>query len=357
MDCRLSSPAMTGIENVQLKQVIVHKVGNPTRGEQLKLSVNPLTLNDPVVQKLLGRYFLHAFNENEIYHFTHLSDVELNEVYQYVKSIFRDEKKLVPASAHLAQFLYSKSTHVKVKEGELYVALLQDVPFENDFVEAVGIFKSESKESFLKVFEHGQSFEVSAEDGININKLDKGCLVFKTREAEGYAVCILDNTNKQQDAQYWVKDFLQVEPTANDYHFTNEYMQVMKQFATQELPEHFEVTKGQQIDLMQRSLEYFSDHDQFNLQEFTDDVIQYPEMKEQFAVFKDNYARSRSVSFEDEFDIDLAAVKKQSRTYKSVLKLDKNFHIYIHGRRDLIERGFDETTGKHYYKIYFEEEA
>jgi hypothetical protein len=348
---------MTGIENVQLQQVMVHKVGNPTRGEQLKLSVNPLTLNDPIVQKLLCRYFLHPFNEHEIYQFTHLSDIALNEVYHYVKEMFRDDKSFAAVSAQTAQFLYSKSIHVKVKEGELYIAKMNNVPFENDFTEAIGIFKSETKESFLKVFVHGQGYEVAAEDGININKLDKGCLVFKTREAEGYAVCILDNTNKQQDAQYWVKDFLQVQPTANDYHYTHEYMQVMKQFATQELPEHFEVTKGQQIDLMQRSLEYFSGNDQFNLQQFTDDVIQYPEMKEQFAVFKDNYAKSKSLNFEDEFDIDLTAVKKQSRSYKSVLKLDRNFHIYIHGRRDLIERGFDETTGKHFYKIYFEEES
>lgn len=348
---------MTGIENVQLQRVMVHRVGNPTRGEQLKLSVNPLTLNDPIVQKLLCRYFLHPFNEHEIYHFTHLSDIALNEVYHYVKNMFHDEKSFAGTTAQIAQFLYSKSTHVKVKEGELYIAKLENVPFENDFTEAIGIFKSESKESFLKVFEHGQGYEVAAEDGININKLDKGCLVFKTREAEGYAVCILDNTNKQQDAQYWVKDFLQVEATANDYHFTQEYMQVMKQFATQELPEHFEVTKGQQIDLMQRSLEYFSGNEQFNLKQFTDDVIQYPEMKEQFAVFRDNYAKSRSVNFEDEFDIDLSAVKKQSRAYKSVLKLDRNFHIYIHGRRDLIERGYDEATGKHFYKIYFEEES
>jgi hypothetical protein len=348
---------MTGIDNVQLQQVIVHKVGNPTRGEQLKLSTNPLTLNDETVEQLLTKYFLHGFNENEIFHFTHLSDIALNEVYSYVKKMFHDIKNFTAVSTNLAQFLYSKSTHVRVKEGELYVALLHDVPFENDFVHAVGIFKSETKEAFLKVFEHGQSFEVTAEDGININKLDKGCLVLKTKEAEGYAVCVLDNTNKQNDAQYWIKDFLQVEPVANDYHFTNEYMQVVRQFATQEMPEHFEVTKGQQIDLMQRGLEYFKEKDQFNLQEFTDNVIQYDEMKQQFATFTDNYARSKSMAFEDEFDIDLSAVKKQSRAYKSVLKLDKNFHIYIHGRRDLIERGFDEATGKHYYKIYFEEEA
>ncbi len=42
---------------------------------------------------------------------------------------------------------------------------------------------------------------------------------------------------------------------------------------------------------------------------------------------------------------------------RSVLKLDKNFHIYIHGDRELIERGYDEEKGKSFYKVYFEEES
>ena len=79
---------MTGIDSVQLNQVIVHKVGNPSRGEALGLSANPLTLNDPIVQGMLTKYFLGAFNEQEQYHFTHISSLDLNEVYQYVKALF-----------------------------------------------------------------------------------------------------------------------------------------------------------------------------------------------------------------------------------------------------------------------------
>jgi hypothetical protein len=40
-----------------------------------------------------------------------------------------------------------------------------------------------------------------------------------------------------------------------------------------------------------------------------------------------------------------------------VIKLDKNFHIYVHGNRELIEKGYDEVLQKHYYKIYFDQEA
>ncbi|MEZ4893945.1 MAG: hypothetical protein R2778_13135 [Saprospiraceae bacterium] len=49
-------------------------------------------------------------------------------------------------------------------------------------------------------------------------------------------------------------------------------------------------------------------------------------------------------------------MRKEFKVFKSVLKLDKNFHIYVHGRRDLIERGFDEQKGKKFYKVYYENE-
>lgn len=55
-------------------------------------------------------------------------------------------------------------------------------------------------------------------------------------------------------------------------------------------------------------------------------------------------------------DISPQAVKKQARIFKSVLKLDKNFHIYIHGNRELIQQG-TEKDGRKYYKIYFENES
>ena len=50
------------------------------------------------------------------------------------------------------------------------------------------------------------------------------------------------------------------------------------------------------------------------------------------------------------------AVKKQARSIKSIIKLDKNFHIYVHGSRELIEQGVDEE-GRKFYKIYYKEES
>lgn len=348
---------MTGIDGVALEKVILHKVGNPSRGEELVLSEQALTLNDEIVSGLLTKYFLGSFNEHELYHFSHLSDLSMNEVYQYTYQIFEDRAKFEENSHLIAKFLYEKSTHSKVKEGELYVVMFDKVPFEGEYIRAIGIFKSESKETFLKVFPHGKNYEVIHEEGININKLDKGCLIFHSNLAEGAKVCIVDHTNKNTDTRYWVEEFLQVTPYADSYHQTDKYLNLCKSFITNEYPEKFEVTKSDQIEMLNKSIEYFKTKDHFNLEEFTEEVMHHTEVVDSFMDYKKNFESSKSFEIDDEFEIHVNAVKKQQKVFKTVLKLDKNFHIYIHGRRDLIERGIDEETGRKYYKIFFEEET
>ena len=49
-------------------------------------------------------------------------------------------------------------------------------------------------------------------------------------------------------------------------------------------------------------------------------------------------------------------VKGEKRFFKSVLKLDKNFHVYVHGKKNYIEKGYDPDKGLNFYKLYFEVE-
>jgi hypothetical protein len=348
---------MTGIDRVQLEKVVVHKVGNPSRGEPIVYSEHPLTLNDDLVNGLLTKYFLGSFNENDQYHFSHISDLELNEVYSYVSRMFEEPKTFMANSALLAHFLYSKSTHVRVKEGEMYIAQFKDIPLGDETLDAIGIFKSETKETFLRVFPQGKSFEVLSEEGININKLDKGCLIFRKNKEEGYVVCVIDSNGKQNETQYWIKEFLQVEPYADSYHHTDQALSMCKLFISNEYADKFETNKSEQIDMLNRSMDYFKTRDKFNMQEFADEVIYHPEVAENFMEYRKTFESSRQYQLDDEFAIHVSAVKKQAKVFKSVLKLDRNFHVYIHGRNDLIEKGWDEPSGKHFYKLYFEEES
>ena len=59
----------------------------------------------------------------------------------------------------------------------------------------------------------------------------------------------------------------------------------------------------------------------------------------------------------NEFEISPQAVRYSKRFIKSVIKLDKNFHIYVHGSRDRINKGFDPEKGLNYYQVYFDEET
>ncbi len=70
--------------------------------------------------------------------------------------------------------------------------------------------------------------------------------------------------------------------------------------------------------------------------EFSNVVIDNPKGAALFKTYKQEYELETDMPIEDSFSISINAVKKQARVFKSVLKLDKNFHIYFHRNRDLI---------------------
>ena len=129
-----------------------------------------------------------------------------------------------------------------------------------------------------------------------------------------------------------------------------------KNFVTKELPRQFEVSKADQAELMNKSVRFFKEKDTFDIDEFAHEVIEQPEVIDSFNKFRGEYQRNRDIEIADSFTISDVAVKKQARILKSVIKLDKNFHIYVHGNNQYIKKGYDETTGMYYYQLFFKEE-
>lgn len=338
-----------------LERIVVHRVGNQANDEGYFLAQKPPKLQDDI-PALLTQYFLSAFKTEETYTFFHETDLSLNEVYHYVSKIFENVDEFEEQAQNLAKHLYRASNHPKIKGGEFYVAYFRDCQIGQNEVEAIGLFKSEVKDTFLDVQQVHEGFEIESMEGIHLNKLDKGCLIFKTKKEEGYRVAIVDNTNRSNDAQYWKDDFLKVLILNNEYHQTNQFLGITKQYITKQLTEDFEVPRADQIDLLNRSVSYFKNHETFNKEEFEEEVFFDDKLIDSFRKFDENYRRDFEVELHDEFAISSQAVKKQARVFKSVLKLDKNFHIYIHGNRDMIEQGTDEE-GRKFYKIYYEVES
>lgn len=337
----------------KLVDVSIHVVGNKTTEDDFYLSKKNLTPNDNL-KTLLERYFFDPFTSDEYYQLYHESGIEYNVVYGAVSRIFNDTVTLYEQSVNLAKHLYEQSTHPKIKGGEFYTVYFKDCIVDGETVDAIGLFKSENKDTFLKVLREGGNFNLESEQGINIKKLDKGCLIFNKDRENGYVVAVVDNTNKGIDAQYWIDDFLHVRQRKDEYANTENVMAMAKQFITKELPKEFEVPKADQIDLLNRSLQFFKEKDSFDIEEFANEVIEQPEVIESFRSYKKNYEEEHAMEIDDNFTISQHAFKKQQRSYKRIIRLDKKIQIIIDGNRDHIEQGEDEK-GK-YYKVYYNTE-
>lgn len=340
-----------------IQSVSVHHVGNASLEEPLKLSEAPLEIDQDKITDLLRIYFLSNFNTPEYFTFTSSNeDFSLNPVYKFASEIFDEPGVLHENSVFLAKELYASTQHPNIKAGDLYVAYFSALAINGQHTEAVGIFKSETRESYLKLKSYSNQFDLMADEGINIRKLDKGCLILNLERESGYKVLIVDNSNRT-DAQYWKQSFLNLKPWSDAFHQTQQYMSMTREYVANQITEEFKVSKADQIDLLNRSVNFFKNKEQFNQSEFEVEVLGDADVIESFRNYGKTFMANSELDMEDNFEISAQAVKRQARVFKSVLKLDKNFHIYIHGDRELIEKGFDETVGKNYYKLYFDHET
>lgn len=347
---------MIDYKNCIIEQVAVHKVGNKTHKEKLALSKSTLDTSDTQLRKLLLKYFLKPFTGLEFYNFTFSDDdFELNPIYHYAKKFFADSNAFHKTSIRIAKHLFEVSVHPNIKSGDLFVAKFNDIVIGEDTTDVIGIFKSENRQPFLKVDSKKNDFILKYEDGINIEKLDKGCLIFNVAKTEGYKVCIIDKANKSMEAQYWKDLFLKLTPCNDNYHNTKDFLDIAKSFVTHQISEEFDLSKTDKIDMLNRSVDYFKTHDSFNKEEFEENVFNDDSFIDSFRNYDKEYRRSNEISIDEDFEISTQAVKKQVTAFKKVLKLDDNFDIYIHGDNSKIKQGV-EKDGRKYYKIYYENE-
>ena len=346
---------MIDFTNCIIKKVSVHLIGNKTNGEELHTSRSPIDSHDGKLQSLLKHFFLTPFSNPEFHHFTFSNeDFSLNPLYNFAADIFENPRKFQSNSVNIAKHLYELSTHPQIKSGDLFIAHILQLSVDNEETEALGIFKSENRQDFLKTNVSENEFVLQCEDGINIEKLDKGCLIFNLEQENGFKVCSIDRA-RSSEAQFWKDDFLMLKPLADAYHQTKNFLNIAKNYVSKQFAEEFEVTKTDQIDLLNKSVEFFKNNESFDKKKFEKEVFQDVSVIKSFRNYDESYREVHNLDIEDEFEISSHAVKKQSRIFKSVLKLDKNFHIYIHGDKDLIEHGV-EKDGRKFYKIYYKEE-
>ena len=345
---------MVDFHSAILEQIIFHNVGNKLRNEGITFVETPVVVEEDTKTNLMY-FFLSAFKTEEFYEFDHpTGDLQSNVLYKEISSFFNHQSSLLELSKNLSKILYSHLNHPKIKGGEFYVAHFKDCIFDDLVVDAVGLFKTENKETYLKNSLDGS---IWSEIGTNIKRPDKGCLILNDESSTGYRIMLVASSNQDNSSQYWKEFFLGARPMSDKYHTTNNFLSLTKDFVKNQLLTDPNVDHADQADILNKSMNFFKENKEFDHDQFMNTVLEKPELIDSFRHFETQFQEENDVKIPTSFEISEQAVKKKTRVFKSVLKLDKNFHIYIHGNRELIEKGVDSDSGKKFYKIYYDHET
>lgn len=353
---------MFDFSEIQMNKLVVHKVGNKLREEGCFLSPHIYPLFDANLEELLLKYFLSPFKDKILYKFFHETDIHLHELYNAVTAVFINRETFYEQSIHIANHLYEKARHPQIKAGEFYLAYFSGCMLGEQTTDAIGIFKTETKENFITIHSNETGLQIAAGEGINIKKLDKGCIIFNSHSVDGYRVAIVDNTNKNSDALYWKEDFLQLADLQDEYFHTKNCLEVCQDFAENVYGVMHDADKKERVVFMNEAISYFNNNKEFQIDDFVETVVKEPELAQQFKEYKEAYEANQGIPSTAQFNISGHAVKTAKRKLKNLIKLDTDIEIKLtnpsveNGGADFIERGFDQNKGMNYYKIYFHSE-
>ncbi len=349
---------MINLFNAQIESLSIHRVGNKSRNENLFLSAAPYQLNDEIMP-LIKEYFLKPFREKEenYFNFSHEADIEFNELYNMANAIFDDPAGIHEVSKKITTLLFEQSSHPHIKSGEVYVVYFENMQLDNEKASAIGIFKSELKHDFLQFEEKGSILDMIVQQGINLNKLDKGALIFNKNRAEGYKILSVDSN--KYDTKYWLENFLGVDVMRDENYNTKSYLNFCKNFAKDVVfPAE---DKKEEVMFMNRSMDYFAKNDDFQESNFLNSVVDNPDLLPEFQHYKTEKGPKYKIEDLTEFPIANKAVTDARKKIKNIINLDTNIQIKMdfvnaESADKFVEKGWDEEKQMYYYLVYFNKE-
>lgn len=349
---------MIDFTDAKIEQIIIHKVGNKHREESNIVSAELTYVYDDL-KKLLLKYFGKSFlNQTETYHFVHDIELKYNVLKGISTDIFSDTGSFLINSVNILNHLFEQSNHPHIKSGDLFICLFSDLTYQNDYVQALGIFKSESKDAFIKLKAENNKILIDKEAGISIKKLDKGCIIINTENEDGYRVFSVDNN--RYDTEYWKNNFLNIDLIHDDNFSTQSYLDLCKTFASEVVAEN--AGKKEQVDFLNETVKYFEKNEVIDTEDFTNSLFENEQTKESFNEFKKQYEKANNFEFSDNFERSEIVYKKQKRKFKNFIKLDTNIQIKLdfnnpESTEKFIEKGYDEEKEMYFYKVFFNTEV
>jgi hypothetical protein len=347
---RFTSAAATGI--------VLAKIGNPQRNEPLQTSQAVFRVAEGDREPLTA-LFLRPFRNLAGHRFSHHSSLDQHELNTCARAIFATADGLLEKGCDIAKRLYSKSNHPAIKSGDLCIALIENIEVNGAPVRGLCILKSETVVPFLSISTHDGDLQLSTEQGINPEKIDKGCLILDHLPNKGYYVLTFDRSGSE--SRFWVRDFLGVVPVTDAAFLTNKYADMAVAFIEKETKEQAgdDSAPWEGKVAARDALAYFDGKEKFSLQEFEEQVLKSPAQAAKFAQHRKGVEDEQGQAFDDSFDISKKDITKVRRRLASVVKLDTGVEIHLNATTEpeqVIERGFDPEKGMKFIKVFFNKE-
>jgi hypothetical protein len=170
----------------------------------------------------------------------------------------------------------------------------------------------------LQFEEKGTQLEMILQQGVNLSKLDKGCIIFNLKE---YKILTVDSN--RYDARYWLEHFL-VDAFEDENFITRKYLKFCQNFAK----DVFSCRRQKRgVMFMNRSVNYFAKNDQFEETNFLNEVLDNPDLIPEFKNYKVDKGEKYSIEDVTSFPIANAAVSDARKSIKNVINLDTNIKL------------------------------
>ncbi|PCH77101.1 MAG: hypothetical protein COB98_04360 [Flavobacteriaceae bacterium] len=342
----------------QISKFIIHKVGNKFNSSTNAFSDKALEFDQETYELMLPFLLKPFTNVAESFRFNHHADIALNEINSYTKQVFEDGDSFVEVSQNIVTHLFEQSNSAQIKRGDVLIAFFEDIEYRDVMTTAIGIFKIESKSSFFQTYMDDSNFDIMLQQGISTKRIDKGCLIINSTDDEGRTVLSVDNNN--YDAQYWIKNFLNVKYADDANQHTNTYIEMCKDFSDQVIQEEFGLHEKNKF--LASTVDFFNENDHVNINTFKEEVFESEGGRmELFEDYKKQYEEANDVLVRNDFVISDVVLKKQKTKMKTEIKLDTHIQIKLDidapdAYTEYIEQGFDEEKKMKFYKVFYNEE-
>lgn len=298
-----------------VQKVIVHRVGNKFRDEGLVLSNAESERSESLDELFLNKFLIPTIKNGDECVLTHESDIYLNTIKHYSSIIFHNNQMFFESSLAIAKHLYASSTHPNIEGGEFIEILYDKIQKDGQNIQAIGLFKIETKSNYLDVKNDNGTMDIVEKVGISIESIQKGAVLLSGDDV----VFIMDSLGKK--TKYWMEGFVKAKPRNTEQKYIHILSDITKTISKK-------IKTPNDSLLFAESLSNQNDFSVDVLKELSADFIP----NEDFDSVVDAVGIKYSMMIDADFSIEATKLSKKIQESRSKLFITEGVNLLVSNR-------------------------